>query len=102
MYYERLVPGGFVRPEDAEPYVGPLDFYLEAFAEISTCRPSGLELQPIPFTAIAEYSKIYELEDSDEFAFLMRLMDRAYLRLSRADATKGKNATGNGNKKDNN
>lgn len=99
LYYEMLLPRGFVEPKDAEPQVGPLDFYLEAFAELSTCRPSGMELQAIPFTAIVEYSRIYELEDGEEFAYLMRLMDRTFMRLKRG--IKGNNASGNGNAKDN-
>lgn len=98
-YYEQLVPRGFVKEEDAEPYLGPLDFYTDAFLELGTCRPVGMGLAPIPFTAIIEYSRIYELEDVEEFAYLMRLMDRTFIRLSRA---KGNNAANNGNAKDNN
>lgn len=98
IYYEQLLPRGFIKPEDAEPYLGPLDFYMDAFGELGTCRPAGLELTAIPFTAIIEYSRIYELDDAEDFAFLMRRMDRTFLRLSGA---KGKNASSNGNKKDN-
>lgn len=100
IYYEQLLPRGFIKPEDAEPYLGPLDFYLEAFGELSTCRPGGMELQAIPFTAIIEYSRIYELEDGEDFAYLMRLMDRNFMRLSRAANAKGKNAN-NGNQTNN-
>lgn len=99
LYYEQLVPRGFVKPEDAEPQLGPLDFYTQAFVELGTCRPAGMGLAPIPFTAIVEYSRIYELEDVEEFAYLMRLMDRTFMRLR--SATKGNNASSNGNAKDN-
>lgn len=36
---------------------------------------------PIPFTSIVEYFKIYEdeLEDFDEFLYLIRLMDKKLL-----------------------
>lgn len=98
MYYEKLVPDGYVKEEDAEPHLGPLDFYLDAFSELQTCRPVGMGLQPIPFTAIAEYSRIYDIDDVEDFAYLMRLMDRTFLRLKGA----GANASNNGNKTDNN
>jgi hypothetical protein len=101
IYYEQLLPRGFIKPEDEEPLLGPLDFYTAAFLELGTCRPSGLELTPIPFTAIAEYSRIYELEDVEEFAYLMRSMDRTFMRLSRAESMKGKNATSSASTKDN-
>lgn len=35
---------------------------------------------PIPFTAIVEYSRIYETGDLDEFVYLIRMMDDAFLR----------------------
>lgn len=59
-----------------------LRFYIDAFYELSSCRPFGLTLGPIPFTAILEYSKIFYDGDFEEFLYLMRLMDREYLRLS--------------------
>lgn len=102
IYYEQLVPRGFIKPEDAEPYLGPLDFYADAFVELGTCRPAGMGMAPIPFTAIVEYSRIYEIEDAEEFAYLMRLMDRTFMRLNREDQAKGNNASNNGNAQNNN
>jgi hypothetical protein len=101
IYYERLLPGGFIKPEDAQPYLGPLDFYTEAFTELGTCRPVGMALAPIPFTAIIEYSRLYELDDIEEFAYLMRLMDGTFMRLSRIEQSKGDNASRNGNPQNN-
>lgn len=102
IYYERLLPGGFIKPEDEEPYLGPLDFYADAFSELGTCRPVGMSLAPIPFTAIIEYSTIYELDDVEEFAYVMRLMDRTFMRLSRDEQSKGKNASNTGSPQNNN
>jgi hypothetical protein len=34
----------------------------------------------IPFTAIVEYSKIYEIEDFEEFLYLIRRMDAAFIK----------------------
>jgi hypothetical protein len=96
-YYELLRRGYFdKRPEDVEPEIGGLDFYLDAFWELSSCRPGGFDLQPIPFTAIAEYSRIYELGDIDEFAYLIRRLDNLYLSLYRAESDKKQGDKGGG------
>ncbi len=81
-YYD-LLKKGFLngRPDDHEPEVGGLGFYLDAFRELSTCRPVGLNLGAIPFTAIFEYSRIYELGDFDDFHYIIRALDDAYLKM---------------------
>jgi len=50
---------------------------------------------PIPFTAIAEYAKIYEVEDFEEFLYLIRVMDNQFIksqndRKSKADKASSK------------
>jgi hypothetical protein len=65
------------------PEIGAFNFYIEAFRELSTCRSSGFGLGPIPFTAIVEYSKIYDIEDFDDFLYFIRLMDSKILELER-------------------
>ncbi len=101
-YYD-LLRRGFLdnRPDDAEPEVGGLEFYLDAFRELSTCRPAGLDLGAIPFTAVVEYSKVYELEDFDDFFYIIRSMDNTFLKTmdeksqnKAAEKPKGKDATG--------
>lgn len=97
VYLEQLLPRGFILPEDQEPNIEGLDFYLDAFRDLSSCRPSGLDLQAIPFTAIVEYFRIYELDDFDEFAYLVRRMDTRYLDMVRVANDKdkrGKNVSG--------
>lgn len=71
----------FIKPEDQEPNIEGFGFYLDAFGELSTCRPGGMDLLPIPFTAIAEYSRIYDIPESDEFRALIRAMDNTFLKL---------------------
>ncbi len=64
-----------------------------------------MDLSPIPFTAIAEYSRIYELNDPDEFAEIIRHLDDVYLELNEeARKREGakKNASGNTNTTNNN
>lgn len=37
-------------------------------------------VMPIPFSSIVEYSKIYEVGDFDEFNYVIRQMDDAYIK----------------------
>lgn len=85
-------------PDDIAPEIGPFTFYLEAFRELSTCRPSGFGTGPIPFTAIVEYSKIYNVEEFDEFLYFIRLMDSKVLEL---DKEKQKKQESNAGRKSN-
>lgn len=85
-----------MKPEDQEPGLTGLEFYRDAFRELATCRPVGMGLQPIPFTAIAEYSKIYKIGDFDEFAHVMRVMDDTLLELSEGINKEGR-GSGNNN-----
>ena len=86
---------------EPEPIVDGLEFYLDAFRELSSCRPGGLDLQPIPFTAIAEYSRIYDIGGLDEFSSVIRKMDDAVLsfeRESRKTSEKKPSASAKGSK----
>lgn len=101
-YYDQLLPRGFVKPEDQEPNIEGLEFYLDAFRELGSCRPGGMDLMAIPFTAIVEYSRIYQIGDFDDFAFTIRCMDNVYLDMNAKSQEKGKNAGVNSNAKNNN
>jgi hypothetical protein len=69
-----------LRPEDQEIDIGPLDYYILAFSELSSCRPSSLNgVSPIPFTSIAEYARIYGIGDFEEFRYIIRRLDTVYL-----------------------
>lgn len=84
-----------LRPEDKEPEVSAFRYYLTAFDELSTERPAGFGVVPIPFTAIVKYFTIFGSGDFEEFLHYIRLMDSTLLRLNRAK----KNASGNANAK---
>ena len=75
---------GLLRKEDEEPTFDHFHFYFDAFQELSSCRVSSMSLGPIPFTAIVEYSRIYNVEDVEDFHFFIRLMDNTLLRLEAA------------------
>lgn len=51
-----------------------------------------MDLQPIPFTAIVEYSRIYEVGDRQEFLEIIRAMDDTFLSLQEEAAKKEKPA----------
>ena len=79
-----------IKEEDLEPSIIGFEFYYDAFGELSTTRQSGFNLGPIPFTAIVEYFTIYNIDgDFDEFASIIRRMDKVYLDLN-ADEMKAK------------
>ncbi len=82
-YYDLLAQGFFKdESEDLEPQIGALVFYLDAFRELSTCRPGGMDLLAIPFTAIAEYSMIWGLDDFEDFSYIIRILDNTFLELN--------------------
>ena len=65
----------------AEPELQPGDaFYLRAWHDLSTCRSIGMDLGPIPWTAILAYSHHLGLCDSmvETLALIVRQMDEAY------------------------
>lgn len=91
-----------MKESDLEPHLGEFEFYLEAFKELSSCRSVGMALGPIPFTAVVEYVRYYEIEDVD-FHYLIRRLDDHYLLLqSKKNEPKEKkvNATGSANPPD--
>ena len=100
-----MLARGFIKELDREPTIEGFEFYLDAFRELSTSRPTGLEMGAIPFTAIADYFRIYELQDFDEFAYVIRQMDDTLLELnyeSRKNDKGGNNGTSNPNAKNHN
>lgn len=62
-----------------------------------------MSVGPIPFTAIVEYFRIYELSDFEEFNYVIRGMDKVYLELDQERNNKeskgGKKGNVNSNKK---
>lgn len=99
---------GIVKPDDQEPNTEGFQFYFDAFHELSTARQFGMAIGPIPFTAVADYFTIYDIEgDFFEFAAIIRHMDSVYLKLnadelkktSKQDKGKAKSGNTNADKK---
>jgi len=38
-----------------------------------------MSVAPIPFTSISEFATIYDIDDFDDFLYLMRKLDNVYL-----------------------
>jgi len=74
-FYDSLLTQGNVREEDYEPQIGVFEVYLEYFFELDTCR-NGMSNGPISFTDIYNFANIIDIEDFDEFLYLMRKLDR--------------------------
>jgi hypothetical protein len=73
--------------------MGPFEFFFDAFRELSSCRPQGLGLSPIPFTAIVEYSRLFDVGDFEDFLWIIRKMDDCYLNLeAKKSKPKGTNS----------
>ena len=53
----------------------------------------------IPFTAIIDYSKIYAIEDFDEFLYFIRLLDSRLLELEAKKNTRKENGPTKSGKK---
>jgi hypothetical protein len=66
---------------DAPDLALGLEFTYSAFWELSGCRSVGFGIGFIPWSAIADYAKVQELdrEDADDFIYLIRAMDRAFV-----------------------
>lgn len=69
---------GSLNAKDREPDIGPFMYYIDCFSEINTCR-STVSLAPLPFTAIVEYARVYNIEDLEDFLYYIRRLDSLYL-----------------------
>ena len=78
-YFQHLAKKGFLKESDYPPDLGPFDYYLEAFRELSTCRPSSMGIAAIPFTSIHDYYILFGVGDFAEFLYIIRLMDKFFM-----------------------
>lgn len=78
---------GFIKEHDSEPIISGFEFYFDALRELGSTRQFGMAPGPIPFTAIVEYFKIFDIDgDFEEFAYIIRRLDNAYLELNSEEA----------------
>ena len=59
-----------------------MEFYLDAFYELTTDRQIGFGEGPIPHRSISDYCSKLLLDDDEErdFVYFIRLMDNSYLK----------------------
>jgi hypothetical protein len=105
-FYYQLLERGFIKDSDQEPDTVGFEFYFDAFEELSTSRQVGFSVGPIPFTAIAEYFRIFELDDFMDFVYIIRKLDNTFIEINAAAASAadktpdgGNSATGTTSKK---
>ena len=79
-----------MKPEDEAPNIEGFEFYFTAFKELNSCRDVGMGLSPIPFTAIVDYARIYDVGEFEEFLELIRMMDEQFLDLQATEQEKKK------------
>ncbi len=85
-----MLAKGFIKnEEDLETDISGFDFYFSAFRDLSSCRQSGMALTQIPFTAIIEYAKIYDVGDFDDFKELIQRMDLTFLEINEEKSKAG-------------
>jgi hypothetical protein len=70
------------RIENAPELAPGLEFYLAAFYELESSRPMGLDVGPIPWTALQDYALSLGLDDEeqDDLKHHVRALDVAYLK----------------------
>lgn len=58
-----------------------LDLYFTAFLDLTTCRPGGMGLYPIPWDRIQDYGERFYFSDEllEEFHILIRKLDEAWV-----------------------
>lgn len=59
-----------------------LEFFYNAFWELSSCRNTGLDMGEIPWTAIDRYAVSSELDEelSNDLHYFIRRMDMEYIK----------------------
>ncbi len=70
-----------------------MGFFISAFFELSTERPVGFGLGPIPWSKITKYGESYGFEGSDLALFhdIVRSMDAHYIAQKERETKNGTN-----------
>jgi hypothetical protein len=71
------------------------EFYMAAFWDLSTCRPMGMTVGPIPWDKIQAYAEFADLnrELAQVFGIVIRRMDIVFMDDMREQSEKARNAT---------
>jgi|APCry1669191674_1035369.scaffolds.fasta_scaffold80649_2 hypothetical protein len=79
------MPPGYVSPPELLPIAA---FFWDAFSILSSARPIGMGVGPIPFPAVAQFAELYGITNIDGFETLREIVDKLdneYLRLNQPD-----------------
>jgi hypothetical protein len=83
----RPIPANYWPPQI---YLGYAE-WLDLFWELSTERPSGLDVGQIPYSAILRASEHLRADEAELFRYCVRRMDRAFLSLGEEEALRPEN-----------
>ena len=58
-----------------------LELYWDAFLDLSTCRPTGMGMGPIPWSAIRDYAVTFDfdVDQHEDLYHFIRVMDNAFI-----------------------
>lgn len=73
-----------------------LEFYFQAFFEISGDRPIGFGMGPIPYLSLHQYARLNGIdneEDLEDFIYFLREMDQEFLAYNQEEAARKSKTT---------
>ena len=67
--------------ENAPSLMMGLELYWDAFLDLSTCRPTGMGMGPIPWSAIRDYAVTFDFDEDqhEDLYHFIRVMDNAFI-----------------------
>jgi len=71
--YEAKLKAGRIAPENRRPELGRFSFYASCYTELETTKHKSE--RPLNFLSIYEFARITEVDNFQEFLYLMRRMD---------------------------
>lgn len=89
------------RIQNAPELMLGLEFYYGAFLDLNTCRPTGWDILPIPWSAMSDYAQMMGLdaEERDDLFFFVTSLDSAFRSYHQAKAEKQRKVKGDGARK---
>ncbi len=76
-FLELEAAGDHIKALDERPSIAGVEWLWEAWLDLGTCRPIGMDAGPIPWTAVNDYALRYGLttDEMDELWVCVRRLD---------------------------
>lgn len=72
--------------------------YIQDFYRLSSSRQIGMPVGPIPVSEILKFCEHFNIEDSDDYLYIIQAMDNAYLDMVAEKQAKDSATNTSGNK----